>query len=106
MSAPHNEPGVEPVPGVGRSVNSGIDISLFPSKMSSIEEIARILEHVGCPAIMTKIDWSGRVIHDNLFLSFGADAYKHCVIRATDRCLQVLKFGDRYIIEVNQLFVN
>ena len=70
MSAPHNEPGVEPVPGVGRSVNSGIDISLFPSKMSSIEEIVRILEHVGCPAIMTKIDWSGRVIHDNLFLRF------------------------------------
>lgn len=28
-----------------------------------------------------------------------ADAYKHCVIRGADRCLQVLKFGDRYIIE-------
>ena len=59
MSAPHGELGVEPVPGVGRSVNSGIDVSCFPSNMSSIEEIARILEHVGRPAIMTKIDWSG-----------------------------------------------
>lgn len=85
MSAPHSEPGVEPVLGVGRSVNSGIDVSCFPSNMSSIDEIARILEHVGRPAIMTKIDW--------------ADAYKHCVIRPADRCLQVLKFGDRYIIE-------
>ena len=39
MSAPHGELGVEPVPGVGRSVNSGIDVSCFPSNMSSIEEI-------------------------------------------------------------------
>lgn len=85
MSAPHAEPGVVPQPGVGTSVNSGIDISDFPSKMSSIEEISRILEDLGRPAVLTKIDWS--------------DAYKHCTVRRQDRCLQVLKFGDKYIIE-------
>ena len=99
MSAPHAEPGEVPQPGVGTSVNSGIDISDFPCKMSSIEEIARILEDLGSPAVFTKIDRSGEDICNVATLWLLVDAYKHCTIRREDRCLQVVKFGDRFIIE-------
>ena len=85
MSAPRLKPGETVPEGVGTSVNSGIDVANFPSKMSSLEEISSILAEIGCPAQFCKIDW--------------AEAYKHCEIRKEDRCLQVLSIGGRYFIE-------
>ena len=85
MSAPRLKPGEVVQEGVGTSVNSGISVEDFPSKMSSLEEISAILAKIGCPAQFCKIDW--------------AEAYKHCEIREEDRCLQVLSIGGRYFIE-------
>ena len=85
MSAPHLQPGELVPDGVGTSVNSGIDVSDFPSKMSSLEEISAILAEIGCPAQFCKMDW--------------AEAYKHVEIRREDRCLQVLGIGGKYFIE-------
>ena len=85
MSAPHLRPGEVVPAGMGTSVNSGIDVKDFPSKMSSLEAISAILSEIGCPAQFCKIDW--------------AEAYKHVEVREQDRCLQVLSIGGKYFVE-------
>ena len=58
----------------GKSVNEGIDASLFPAEMSSTLKWLKVLELAGRGCVIMKIDWS--------------DAYKHIPVRAEDIDLQ------------------
>ena len=93
-SGPHDED--ESVPGwiwnteMPGSVNSTIDSSQFPTKMSSVPKFVRALWRCGRGAIVDKLDYTS--------------AYKHQHVEEEDLCLQVIKWGDRYFVELKLIF--
>jgi hypothetical protein len=72
------------------SVNSTIDPNQFPAKMSSIPKFVRSLWKVGKGALVDKLDYTS--------------AYKHQHVADDDLCLQVIKSGDRYFVELKLMF--
>ena len=72
------------------SVNSSIDGSQFPTRMSSLKIFVRMLYRVGKGALVFKVDWS--------------DAYKHVRVRDQDLKLQVVEFGGRFFVELRLVF--
>ena len=72
------------------AVNSSIDITQFPARMSSLRIFVRMLYSVGRGALVFKIDWS--------------DAYKHIKVRKEDLKLQVIEFGGRFFVELRLVF--
>ena len=93
-SSPHDED--ESVPGwlwnpeLPGSVNSTIDMSRFPARMSSVAKFVRTLYRVGRGALVCKIDWSS--------------AYKHQHVRKEDLKLQVMEWGGRLFEETRLMF--
>ena len=67
------------------SINAGIDLSDFPVKMISINDILRIVNRAGPTGWMTKQDWS--------------DAYKHVHVCPSDLSLQAISMGGKIFIE-------
>ena len=61
-SSPHDQDETVPTwlwsPGLPGSVNSTIDVSKFPARMSSVAKFVRTLWRVGRGARVCKIDWS------------------------------------------------
>ena len=90
MSSPHLGEEQLRNPHVPRSVNAGIDGTLFPTKMTSILKVLEAIHYVGCECEACKIDW--------------ANAYKHQAIRLEDLKLQVIMFGGRFFVETQATF--
>lgn len=64
MSAPYKK--VSDKPDTPASVNSGIDGSIFPAKMSSTTSFCTSLMRAGCPAEMSKSDWNQGIERFNI----------------------------------------
>ncbi len=75
----------------GCSVNDGIDLREFPTKMSSTAAGIAVLNTAGRGCFMTKIDW--------------ADAYKHIAVSAADTELQWFEWLGRYFKELCLILV-
>lgn len=93
-SSPHDKeeetPGWIWNPEFPGSVNSTIDPRQFPTKMSSVPEFVRSLWKYGRNAVVGKLDYTS--------------AYKHQHVREEDLKLQVIKWGDRYFVEMKLIF--
>ena len=94
MSSPRDRDSLVPgwlwSPTLPGSVNSSIDTSKFPARMSSLKIFVRMLYNVGRGALVFKVDWS--------------DAYKHIKVRKEDLKLQVIEFGGKYFVELRLVF--
>ena len=94
MSSPRDKdtqvPGWLWAPSLPGAVNTSIDPSQFPARMSSVKAFIRILFSVGRGAVVCKIDW--------------CDAYKHLKVRPEDLPLQVIQFAGRYFVETKLVF--
>jgi hypothetical protein len=93
-SSPHDEddwtPGWIWSPKLPGSVNSTIDPAKFPTKMSSVPRFVRALSKCGRNAQVDKLDYKS--------------AYKHQHVAEEDLPLQVIKWGDRYFVEMKLMF--
>ena len=89
MSAPHLD-NVDLSSSIPSSLNSGIDISEFPSSGSSTKDVLKALEREGQGCVFTKIDWT--------------DAYKHLLTHPDDQRLQTIQWSGRYFVELYLTF--
>ena len=93
-SSPHDRDDSVPSwiwnPKLPGSINSTIDLSKFPTRMSSLARFVKTLWRVGRGALVCKIDWRM--------------AYKCQHVRKEDLKLQVVEFGGRFFVEVRLMF--
>ena len=74
----------------GVSVNDGIDVKEYPTKMSSTTQWLRVLKKAGKGCVFLKVDW--------------ADAYKHISVSPEDTDLQWFIWMDRAFKELCLIF--
>ena len=77
--------GVEPI-----SVNAGIDMTNYPTCMTSIEAVLELINGSGTSSYLVKQDW--------------ADAYKHIHVLPDDVWLQAISVGGRIFLDRSLTF--
>ena len=92
QSWPHQRPGekVDLHGDTPISVNSSIDVSLFPSQMIDTRDVLHRLLQCSPEDLIVKIDW--------------ADAYKHCPVRIEDLPLNAVTIGEKVFVELSCTF--
>ena len=93
-SSPHDQDDVTPgwmwSPMLPGAVNSTIDPAQFPTRMFSVPQFVRALWRCGRDAQVDKLDYKS--------------AYKHVHVAEQDLPLQVIKWGDRFFVEMKLMF--
>ena len=90
MSYPHRDEKVTLEEADILSINDGINLAEFPTRMDGTYHVLVLLTEWGPGVFLCKQDWS--------------DAYKHIHIRQEDLKLQIIKFGGRYFVDRSLAF--
>lgn len=72
------------------AVNDGIDISCYPTKMTSMEAVLELINGYGITSFLVKQDW--------------CDAYKHIHVSPNDVWLQAISIGGRIFLDRSLTF--
>ena len=72
------------------AVNDGIDIQSYPTKMTSMESVLKLINMSGNTSFLVKQDW--------------CDAYKHVHVSPEDVWLQAISIGGRIFLDRSLTF--